>query len=102
MRMKHLIERCEKEVLVEFDPSNLAGLMVPAIAATGIIGGIAKGAQVFHRDVKADNAEQNKNAERGQGRCADGYNMVDGKCVKAKGLGNFEKRNRIKHFFTGK
>jgi hypothetical protein len=100
--MKHLIERCEAEVDEAFTANDLPGLMVPAIAAAGIIGGIAKGAQVFHRDVKAANAEQNNNAESGYGRCADGYNMVDGKCVKAKGLGNFEKRNRIKHFFTGK
>jgi hypothetical protein len=97
MRMKHLIERYEAEV------DEDASALIPAVmfgvpAAAGAIAGV----RAFNRDAQADNAKRNKDAERGYGRCADGYNMVDGKCVPSKGLGNKIKRSRIKNFFTGK
>lgn len=95
--MKHLIERCE----AEFDED--ASALIPAVmfgvpAAAGAIAGV----RAFNRDAQADNAERNRMAERGQGRCADGYHMENGKCVPSKGFGNKVKRARVKNFLTGR
>lgn len=95
--MGRLIEACELEV------DEDASALIPAVMFGGpLAAGAIAGARAFRRDAQADNAERNKAAERGQGRCADGYNMVGGKCVPTKGLANKIKRSRIKNFFTGR
>ena len=89
MRMKHLVERCEREVLVEFDPGAIAaGVMMasPVVAAAGVMGatihGDKKDAMVVNKRAEYDYAKKRPY------RCANGYHMDDnGKCVKSKGLG---------------
>lgn len=94
MKMKHLIEHCEREVLMEFDAGlAMAGLTMggPILGAAGLAGasiaGDRKDAKVVNKQAEYDYAHKRRY------RCANGYQMDDnGKCVKSKGLGAKIKR----------
>lgn len=101
MNMKHLIERCEREALVEFDPNLLATLAVPALAASWPLASLGKNAVDNIKDRREGAAQRNRDAEgchrRGgkDCRCADGYHMDKGKCLPSKGI-----KNRFSRFLS--
>lgn len=100
-RMKHLIERCEQEVLFEFAPHDLIALGPVALAGSFPIAGAAMHYKERHQDRKAIAKDNNAYAEQchkrgGKNcRCADGFQMDDktGKCLPSKGI-----KNRLKRF----
>ena len=111
MRMKYLIERCEREVMLEFDPSALVG---PAFV--GAMGAVALAPAALSMMAKKERQDPTRNTNRSAEdacntckgghrgscdyRCADGYNMNDFCfCKKVKGP---SLSSRIKSIFSKK
>jgi hypothetical protein len=111
--MKHLIERCEREALVEFDPNLLVG---PAMV--GAMGAVALAPAALSAMAKKERQDPNYDANRDaesscelckEGRrrycsyrCADGYNMDDHcLCRKVKVKGP-SLSSRLKSIFSKK
>jgi hypothetical protein len=112
MNMKHLIERCEKEVLVEFDPMVLAG---PAFV--GAMGAMALAPAALSAMAKKERQDPNydanheaevdcevckKSGRNCNYRCADGYHMNDNcfcRKIKVKGP---SLSSRLKSIFSKK
>jgi hypothetical protein len=101
MRMKHLIERCERqnrgsisEIADLAGPLFMAGMAGAALLPmAGIVGGdIGKGRMMANKEAEA--CHQRSRGGKGCPSCAKGYHMNDktGKCEPAKGIGNKMRR----------